>query len=80
MAITTANVIARGELSTLAYCRIESTYTRARLKVAGRRADDPVMMISSEYFALLVVAIAGSALTLYIMRRRVRIGRRSPKF
>jgi hypothetical protein len=38
------------------------------------------MMISSEYFVLLVVAIAGSALTLYIMRRRVRIGRRSPKF
>jgi hypothetical protein len=38
------------------------------------------MIISSEYFALLVLAIAGSALTLYIMRRRVRIGRRSPKF
>jgi len=68
------------ELASLAYCRIESTYTRARLKVARGCADDPVMMISSEYFALLVVAIAGSALTLYIMRRRVRIGRRSPKF
>ena len=26
------------------------------------------------------IAVAGSALTLYIMRRRVRLGRRSPKF
>jgi hypothetical protein len=62
------------------YCRIESICTRARLKVARGRADDPLMMISSEYFVLLVIAVAGSALTLYIMRRRVRLGRRSPKF
>ena len=38
------------------------------------------MIIISEYFALLVLAVAGSALTLYIMRRRVRIGKRAPKF
>jgi len=51
-----------------------------RLKVSGTVADVPDMIISSEFFALLVLAVAGSALTLYIMRRRVRIGRRSPKF
>jgi hypothetical protein len=61
-------------------CRIESIYGDGRLKVTRGRADDLVMMISSEYFLLLVIAVAGSALTLYIMRRRVRIGRRSPKF
>jgi hypothetical protein len=38
------------------------------------------MMISTEFFVLMVIAVAGSALTLYIMRRRVRLGRRSPKF
>jgi hypothetical protein len=55
--------------------------TRARDLKSGEVAPMiQYMMISSEYFALLVVAIAGSALTLYIMRRRVRIGRRSPKF
>jgi hypothetical protein len=29
---------------------------------------------------MLTVAVAGSILTLYIMRRRVRLGRRTPTF
>jgi|SoiMetStandDraft_5_1073268.scaffolds.fasta_scaffold795782_1 hypothetical protein len=62
------------------HCRIETFGVARRLKVSGTVADVPDMIISSEFFALLVLAVAGSALTLYIMRRRVRIGRRSPKF
>jgi hypothetical protein len=73
-------VIAAATHGARSHCRIESNDACARLKVVTGRADDPHMMISSEYFVLLVIAVAGSALTLYIMRRRVRIGRRSPKF
>jgi len=48
----------------------------AALKLTGRPSDETGMNLSS--FALLLVA--GIALTLYIMRRRSRTGKRSPKF
>ena len=38
------------------------------------------MYISPENFIFAIVALAGILLTLYIMRRRVRLGRRTPKF
>jgi hypothetical protein len=78
--ITTPNSGARGRRRQRSIAELTALKSRPRLKVHAGRTDDPVMMISSEYFILLVVAVAGSALTLYIMRRRVRIGRRSPKF
>jgi len=33
-----------------------------------------------EYTTLALLMVAGIALTLYIMRRRSRLGRRTPKF
>ena len=38
------------------------------------------MFISSNALALLSLALAGIVLTLYIMRRRVRLGRRVGRF
>ena len=38
------------------------------------------MIISSNALALLSLALAGILLTLYIMRRRVRLGKRVGKF
>jgi hypothetical protein len=38
------------------------------------------MEISFAAFAFVLIAATGSVLTLYIMRRRVRLGRRVPKF
>jgi hypothetical protein len=38
------------------------------------------MVISPNALALLSLALAGVVLTLYIMRRRVRLGRRVGKF
>jgi uncharacterized integral membrane protein len=43
-------------------------------------SDESVMQISPALFALLILAVSGAVLTLYIMRRRVRQGRRTPKF
>jgi uncharacterized membrane protein affecting hemolysin expression len=47
------------------------------LKVAQSRADKRDTM-SMQVLALVVVT--GMALTLYIMRRRSRLGKRTPKF
>lgn len=38
------------------------------------------MLQISPAFVLLLLASTGTVLTLYIMRRRVRLGRRVPKF
>ena len=38
------------------------------------------MQLNDSLLLLAVVTGAGMALTLYIMRRRVRLGRRKPKF
>ncbi len=38
------------------------------------------MFISSTSIMFATLALAGVLLTLYIMRRRVRLGRRTPKF
>jgi len=38
------------------------------------------MYISNESIALLALLVAGVILALYIMRRRSRLGRRTPKF
>jgi hypothetical protein len=38
------------------------------------------MQISADFFVLTLLAATGSVLVLYIMRRRVRLGRRTPKF
>ena len=38
------------------------------------------MEITSAAFLFMLLAATGSVLTLYIMRRRVRLGRRVPKF
>jgi hypothetical protein len=38
------------------------------------------MYMSPENLTYAVLALAGILLTLYIMRRRVRLGRRTPKF
>ena len=37
-------------------------------------------MLNNYLLILMTLAAAGGALTLYIMRRRVRLGRRTPKF
>jgi len=39
-----------------------------------------MQIVSTTYFYVLALAVGGSILTLYIMRRRVRLGRRKPKF
>ena len=49
----------------------------ARLKIQHSRTDEEVNM-RMQSLALLV--LAGIALTLYIMRRRSRQGKRTPKF
>jgi hypothetical protein len=38
------------------------------------------MRAMSNSLSLVLIVIAGILLTLYIMRRRVRLGRRTPKF
>jgi hypothetical protein len=38
------------------------------------------MSLNDGLLLLATLAAAGGALTLYIMRRRVRLGRRTPKF
>lgn len=38
------------------------------------------MWISPLAFGILILAAAGAAMLLYIMRRRVRLGKRTPKF
>jgi hypothetical protein len=38
------------------------------------------MQLNDMLLMLAIVTGAGTALTLYIMRRRVRLGRRTPKF
>ena len=38
------------------------------------------MVMHPAIFVLTLLAATGSVLTLYIMRRRVRLGRRIPKF
>lgn len=48
-------------------------------KVSSVRADR-IDMLNSNLLLLATLAAAGGALTLYIMRRRVRLGRRTPKF
>lgn len=45
-----------------------------------RLADGVFMYINPTNFLFVIVALAGILLTLYIMRRRVRLGRRTPKF
>lgn len=37
-------------------------------------------MLDNEYLSILLLLVAGIVLTLYIMRRRVRLDRRKPKF
>jgi hypothetical protein len=37
-------------------------------------------LMNSSGVAYLALALAGILMTLYIMRRRVRLGRRTPKF
>ena len=37
-------------------------------------------MLSNQYLSILLLLVAGVILTLYIMRRRGRLGRRKPKF
>jgi hypothetical protein len=55
-----------------------SSNTRARgyVKERTRSADNSCM----DFTTLIALGIAGLALTLYVMRRRSRLGRRSPKF
>ena len=48
------------------------------LQICWARADTIVMNISLSQWA--VILLAGMALTLYIMRRRSRLGKRTPKF
>jgi hypothetical protein len=51
------------------------------LKQGSRRTDTISMLIvTTSYVYMLGLAVAGVVLTLYIMRRRVRLGRRQPKF
>ena len=38
------------------------------------------MQIDAGFFVLTLLAATGSVLVLYIMRRRVRLGKRVPKF
>jgi hypothetical protein len=38
------------------------------------------MYISPTDLVFVILALAGILLTLYVMRRRVRLGRRTPKF
>lgn len=38
------------------------------------------MFIDPAAVTIMVLALAGVVLTLYIMRRRVRLGKRTPKF
>jgi hypothetical protein len=38
------------------------------------------MFIDQQAVTIMVLALAGVVLTLYVMRRRVRLGRRTPKF
>lgn len=37
-------------------------------------------MLSNQFLTILLFVVAGIVLTLYIMRRRVRLGRRKPRF
>jgi len=39
-----------------------------------------MLIVTTSYVYMLGLAVAGVVLTLYIMRRRVRLGRRQPKF
>jgi hypothetical protein len=39
-----------------------------------------MQIVSISYLYILALAVGGAVLTLYIMRRRVRLGRRKPKF
>jgi hypothetical protein len=51
------------------------------LKQGSHRTDTISMLIvTTSYVYMLGLAVAGVVLTLYIMRRRVRLGRRQPKF
>jgi hypothetical protein len=53
----------------------------SELKQGSRRTDTISMLIvTTSYVYMLGLAVAGVVLTLYIMRRRVRLGRRQPKF
>jgi hypothetical protein len=49
----------------------------ARGKGGPAAADNAHMQINIQLFA---VALAGVLLTLYLMRRRTRLGKRTPKF
>ena len=51
---------------------------RTGLQMRHARADTSVMNISLAQWAAFL--LAGMALTLYIMRRRSRLGKRTPKF
>jgi hypothetical protein len=39
-----------------------------------------MQIVSTSYLYVLALAVGGAILVLYIMRRRVRLGRRKPKF
>jgi hypothetical protein len=39
-----------------------------------------MQIVTTDYIYIMGLAVAGVVLTLYIMRRRVRLGRRQPKF
>ena len=53
--------------------------SRGTSKVSADDAEK-LDMLNSNLLLLATLAAAGGALTLYIMRRRVRLGRRTPKF
>ena len=48
------------------------------LKSGWPRVDRPRMYINTGLFTTILLLAAGIALVLYIMRRRVRLGRRKP--